>query len=381
MAKTVLHLIETSDPDGAERMMVHLATRLGPEYRSEAALIRNGWLGSALRSQGIPVTMLRYESRGSFANLYDLATLRDLLTLIRERHVAILHTHEFFMNTLGLIASRLTGVPVVATVHERNYYPDRLRRRVAYRLFGRFAQQMVTVSEGLRDLLTERIGIPPDRIRVVPNGVTIDEIPSQETVLGLRQSLGFNQQSLLVGTVGRLHPKKGHKYLIEGAVHVVRRFPGVVFLIVGGGELHDELEAQARALGVAPYFRFLGHREDVRDLLPLLDIFVLPSLSEGMPLALLEAMAAGIPPVATRIGGVNEVVEDGKTALIVPPKDTRALADSIITLLEDRPLAQEMGEAARQVATRRFSVGRMVEDYKEIYTGLIGKSGAVGVQR
>src|SRR6266566_237337 len=136
-ARTVLHAIETGGPGGAERMLVHLATGLSPCYRSEAALIRDRWLGGALRGRGVPVTMLRYTSHG-FA-----MTLRDLVTLIRNRRVAVLHTHEFFMNTLGLMASWLTGVPLVATVHGRNYYSDRARRRIAYRLVGRFAGQLV----------------------------------------------------------------------------------------------------------------------------------------------------------------------------------------------------------------------------------------------
>ena len=146
-AKTVLHLIETGGPGGAERMMVQLAGGLGSEYRSEAALIRDSWLGTALHMRGVPVKMLRHKSQGSFWKLRDVATLRDLVRVIRERRVAILHTHEFFMNTVGLVASLSTGVPLVATVHGKNYYADRFRRRVAYRLVGRFAGQMIAVSE------------------------------------------------------------------------------------------------------------------------------------------------------------------------------------------------------------------------------------------
>src|SRR5262249_24119909 len=128
--RTVLHAIETGGPGGAERMLVHLATGLGRDYRSEAVLIRDRWLGATLRKRGVPVIVLRYTSH-RFA-----VTLRDLVNLIRNRRVAILHTHEFFMNTLGLMASCLTGVPLVATVHGRNYYADRARRRIVYRLIA-----------------------------------------------------------------------------------------------------------------------------------------------------------------------------------------------------------------------------------------------------
>ncbi len=379
-AKTVLHLIETGGPGGAERMMVQLAAGLGSEYRSEAALIRDSWLGTALRMRGVPVKMLRHKSQGSFWKLRDVATLRDLVRVIRERRVAILHTHEFFMNTVGLVASLSTGVPLVATVHGKNYYADRFRRRVAYRLVGRFAGQMIAVSENIRSFLAEQVGIPSDQIRVVPNGIALDEEPPRERLSALRTALGLDQDSKVVGTVGSLYPVKGHTYLMDAIAPVVRRFAHVVFLIVGRGGLREELEARACGLGIARHLRFLGHREDVRDLLALCDVFVLPSLSEGMPLALLEAMAAGLSCVATKVGGISEVVDHGKTGLLVPPGDSHALAESIMTLLEDRTLARKMGGCARDAVARRFSLTKMVQAYQEIYAELVRTRERVRVQ-
>jgi len=364
-SRIVLHLIETGGPGGAERMMVLLAAGLGPEYRSEAALIRDTWLGSALRSRGVPVTMLQNRS-GSF-----LATLRDVLQLIRKKGVSILHTHEFFMNSVGLAASRLSGIPLVATVHGKSYYADRRRRRVAYRLVGRLASQMVAVSEDVKRFLIERVAVSPRRIQVVPNGVPLDQVPSREKILSLRDELRLPPQSRVVGTVGSLYPVKGHAHLIAAAPHVLAQSPHVIFLIVGRGGLREELEAQARRLGVAPCFRFLGHRDDVTDILSVCDIFALPSLSEGMPLALLEAMAAGVPAVATRVGGVAEVLADRKSGLLVPPGDSQALAKGIITLLEDRSLARRIGESAREVVAGRFSLNEMVRAYRGIYERLI----------
>ncbi|MGH7380645.1 MAG: glycosyltransferase [Candidatus Methylomirabilales bacterium] len=372
METTVLHLIETGGPGGAERMMVHLASGLGDGYRSEAALIRDSWLGGALKDRGVPVTMLRY-TRSSFLRLFELDTLRDLLGLIRKKNVNILHTHEFLMNTIGLVASRLAGVPLVATVHGTNYYGDRFRRRVAYRLVGRFAHQMVAVSEDLKRFLADQINIHPDRIQVVRNGVPIGEQPSPEKLSTLRQDLSLDRHTRVVGTVGSLYPVKGHRYLIDAAASVIDRFPHVVFLIVGRGNLREELEAQAQRQGVAAHFRFLGHRDDVRDILALCEVFVLPSLSEGMPLALLEAMAAGVPAVATQVGGINEVLEDGKTGLLVPAADSQQLAESIITLLNDRVLRVRMGAVARESVASCFSLNRMVEAYENIYADLISK--------
>jgi glycosyltransferase involved in cell wall biosynthesis len=346
-------------------MLVRLATGLGPGYRSEAALIRDRWLGATLRGRGVPVTILRYASH-RFA-----VTLRDLVKLIRARGVAVLHTHEFFMNTLGLMASRLTGVPFVATVHGRNYYSDRARRRIAYRLIGRFAGRLVTVSEANKRFLAERVGIPPRRVQVIPNGVPLDDKASAAARSALRESLGLNQDHAIIGTLGSLYPVKGHSYLIDAAPAILGRFPQAVLLIVGQGGLREELEADAARLGIAARVRFLGHREDVHDLLSIYDIFVLPSLSEGMPLALLEAMAAGLPAVASQVGGVTEVLEDRKTGFLVPPGDSRALADAIMTLLGNPPLANELAAAARQMAATRFSLAGMLRAYEGVYSELI----------
>ena len=362
--RTVLHLIETGGPGGAEQMMVRLAAELGPEYRSEAALIRDSWLGTALRRRGVAVTMLRDGPHGS------LGTLQDLLRIIRETRVAILHSHEFFMNTLGLVASWMTGVPLVATVHGRNYYADRFRRRAAYRLVARLAR-MVAVSEDVRLFLAHRVGISHRRITVIPNGVPLNHAPSDDKTSAVRESLGLHRHSQVVGVVGSLYPVKGHKYLIEGSPQVIARIPHAAFLVVGRGRLREELEAHTRRLGVASHFRFLGHRDDVSDLLALCHVFVLPSLSEGMPLALLEAMAAGVPPIATRVGGVSEVLEDGKTGLLVPPQDSDALAKGIVSLLSDRTRAQQMAQSAREMVTSRFSLAGMVQAYQGLYAQLI----------
>ncbi len=367
---TILHLIETGGAGGAEQMMVHLAAGLSPEYHSEAALIRDGWLGTALRQRNIPVTLLRYPS-GALSELRDLAALGDIFRLVRQNQVAVIHTHEFLMNMLGLVASKVTGIPLVATVHGKNYYPDRVRRRFAYRSVGRFAGQMVAVSEDIRRFLHEKVGIASTRVRVIPNGVPAHEQPAQERLLALRQSLELETDARVVICVGNLYPVKGHKHLIDASSLVTPRFPRALFLVVGRGRLREELEGYARQRRVDGHFRFLGHRDDVQDLLALSDIFVLPSLSEGTPLALLEAMAAGLPPVASRVGGVGEVIEDGKTGLLVPPGDSQALAESIITLLQDDHQAKVMGEHARDLVAHRFSLDAMVQAYQEIYAILL----------
>jgi glycosyltransferase involved in cell wall biosynthesis len=240
-----------------------------------------------------------------------------------------------------------------------------------YRSVGTFAGRLVTVSEANKRFLTEQVGIPSKRIEVIPNGVPVDVSAPAATLSALRDSLNIEPHHKVVGAVGSLYPIKGHRYLIDAMPAVLSRFPQTVCVIVGQGGLREELEALASRLGIAQHLRLLGHREDVHDLLSICDMFVLPSLSEGMPLALLEAMAAGLPAVATRVGGVTEVVDDGKTGLLVPAEDSGALAASIVNLLDNPLLAKELGEAARHVAASRFSLAGMVRAYEGIYSELI----------
>src|SRR5262249_49773077 len=217
----------------------------------------------------------------------------------------------------------------------------------------------------------EQAGIPPGRIEVIPNGVPLDAKTPAAALSVLRESLDIDQHHRVVGTVGSLYPVKGHKYLIDAMPSVLGRFPDTVFVIVGQGGLRDELEAHAVRLGLASHLRFLGHREDIQNILSICDIFVLPSLSEGMPLALLEAMAAGLPAVATGVGGVVEVLDDRQTGLVIPPRASDALADKVITLLSDPPLAKELGEAAQHLVAGRFSLDGMVRAYESVYSELI----------
>jgi glycosyltransferase involved in cell wall biosynthesis len=370
---TILHLIETGGAGGAERMMVHLAAGLSPRYLSEAALIRDGWLAAAFRERNIPVTLLRY-SCGGFAAIRDLITLLDILKLVRKKQVAIIHTHEFFMNTLGFLASIISGVPLVATVHGKNYYAERVRRRFAYRLVGRFAGQMVAVSEDIRRFLHEKVGVAFTQVRFVPNGVPFHQQPPGAKLLALRHTLALEPDSRVIISVGNLYPVKGHKYLIDAAWLVTRRFPRALFLVVGQGQLREQLEEYARQRGVGGHIRFLGHRDDVQDLLALSDVFVLPSLSEGTPLALLEAMAAGLPSVASRVGGVGEVIENGKTGFLVSPGDSGELADGIATLFQDARQTKIMGQCARERVAQRFSLVSMLGSYQEIYELLLSNS-------
>jgi glycosyltransferase involved in cell wall biosynthesis len=235
---------------------------------------------------------------------------------------------------------------------------------------------MVAVSEDIARFLCQAVGVKPDKIRTIYNGIETDLFcPNQRMREQIRQELQVTDEQSVIGAVGNLYPVKGHTYLVRAAATVTEVVPNAVFLIAGRGHLLGRLQAEARELGVENKIRFLGFRDDVPALLQAMDIFVLPSLSEGLPLSAIEAMASGKPVVATRVGGVPEVVVDGETGFLVAPEDAGGLAKKLVCLLKSPCLAQELGSAGCERAKERFSLDRMVKGYEELYdAALLGKA-------
>jgi glycosyltransferase involved in cell wall biosynthesis len=219
--------------------------------------------------------------------------------------------------------------------------------------------------------------MPPPKVFLIPNGVEIKVFTeaNQSLVEALAQEWKIRSHTPVIGTLARLHEQKGHSYLLDAVAQLRREIPDVKALVVGDGELRPSLEQRTQALRLSDSVIFTGTRRDVPEILALLDVFVLPSLWEGLPIALLEAMAAGLPVVATRVGGVPEVVVDGETGLLVPPRDPDALSEAILTLLQDPDLRQKMGQAGQERVREYFSVERMVEETEALYERLLAEKG------
>jgi glycosyltransferase involved in cell wall biosynthesis len=217
---------------------------------------------------------------------------------------------------------------------------------------------MVAVSEGTRHFSIEEEGIRPNKLITIQNGINVERFSislSPEAEQSLRQALGVEPDSLIILTVARLHPQKGHKYLIEAIPHILRDFPQARFLFVGEGELHEELTRQVKKANLSEYVHFLGVRQDVPQLLAISDLFVLPSLWEGLPNSVLEAMAAGVPVIATNVDGTPEIINDGDVGILVQPADPSELEQAICRLLKDKPLRVSIAKSARERVERKFS--------------------------
>lgn len=359
--KTILYLSTSSGPGGAERVISNLAASLDPErYRAILCLFRPGWIQERSEDRGIRTFIIPTHG------MTDWRWALQFKRLLRQERVDLIHAHEFDANVQGTFVAALSGIPLVATVHGKNYFWERFRRRLAYRWVSRRAT-MVAVSENLKQFIVEKAGASPDRVKVLYNGVDVLPHCGRADVDVCRKELSLPENDQIVGVVGNLYPVKGHQYLIDGIPAVLTKCPNTSFVFAGRGQLETELKEQVHRLGLDSRVYFLGLRQDIPRILAMLDVFVLPSLSEGLSMAILEAMIAGKPVVATRVGGNPELVLDGETGFLVPPRDGKALASSLVTLLTNRQQADLFGEKGKRRAEGQFSLKTMVRAYQSLY--------------
>ena len=268
----------------------------------------------------------------------------------------------------GARVARAAGVPAVLQTQHYPWLMGSPKHRVPFFHAIEPVDHLVTVSAGQRRTY-ERIGVPADRMTTVPNGIRPRGAgPGRQAA---RAALGLDPDRPVVLTVGRLNVMKGHTHLLDAVPGLLRRFPDLAVVIVGQGHLEQALRAQAAALGVTGAVHLAGHRSDARMLLDAADVFVLPSRHEGMPLALLEAMDAGLPVVATRVIGSEEVVDEGRTGLLVRPRDPAGLGTALGRLLADPALRAEYGRAGRQRFVEGFTAARMAEDTLAVYARVL----------
>lgn len=352
-------MIECDGPGGAELMMLDLATEL--RARGHAVLPVNlaagtGWLGDRFRAAGFEPTTF------DLHRAIDFPAVRQLTSILRGFRADIVHSHEFTMAIYGAAAARRAGARHVITMHGGLYYSLKWRRRAALRWAVRRSDALVGVSAATAGALRHHLG--DARVHVIPNGIPL-RTGTRDRV---RRELAIAPDELLIVSVGNLYPVKGHAVLID-ALAMLRERSGWRLAIAGRGEEEPRLRAQAAAAGIGDRIHLLGFRDDIADVLAAGDLFAMPSLSEGLPLALVEAMSFGLPVVVSRVGGVPEVVTDGVEGLLVPPSDSAALAAAIRSLLDDTALRNRQGDAARTRALRDFAIGTMVDRYERLYRG------------
>ena len=346
---------------GSETLAMQIAGALNRDGRYACSLYgveHGGPLTEALAADGIPYRVFSRKRRS------DWRLLGQLVRKFREDKVQLVHTHHLEQLLFAGTAARLVGAAVVHTEHEF-YTLGRRRHQQILRLLSVLAGTVTTVAEPVTEFLNQSVGIPMRKLKTIPNGVDLSRFQSARPMN--RSELGWNGENVVVGCVARLVPGKGHALLLDAFHRVLGRQPQTRLLLVGEGSERSRLEAQAGALGLNGSVRFLGARADVPRLLAACDVVTLASTCEGLPLSILEAMATGKPVVATRVGCVPQVVQDGLTGLLVPPGDAAALAQSLESLVRDEGTRRRLGMQACQLMQSGYSFDRTLEQYEAVY--------------
>lgn len=392
---TVVHLITRLDWGGSAHNTLltaigHDRSRFVPlvvagtigQWDDQGGLQARDAQGAILRQAGVRWQVLPSLTR-ALHPIKDLIALWSLVRLFRRERPAIVHTHTSKAGALGRLAARIARVPVLVHTPHGHVYYGHFNRLLSWlflhieRMLARVTTSMIALTEAEREEhLSRRIGSPAT-FAVIPSGIDVERFRRIAVGAGARPAgVTYPESAFVIGSVGWLTQVKGQRVLIEAVARLKSKYPRVHVLLIGSGGLRGDLEKLAARLGVKSSVEFLGMRTDVPECLGALHCFVLPSLNEGMGRALVEAMAAARPVVASRVGGIPAIVEDRRTGLLVPPGDADALAAAIAEVIDRPEWARTMGLAARDRIDATFSVPAMVQAVEAVYDEALRRVGA-----
>lgn len=363
--KHILHLFVTLPMGGAENLLLSILANLDPErYRSTVCCIRNkDLLGAEVMARGFPLVELGLLNKGG----WDQRIVTQLKNLIRQHQIDLVHSHLFHANLYGRLAASGTKIPAIASIH--NTYNDKRKwhRQLINYFLARRSTAIIAGSEEIKQDIVRFDRVDPTLIEIIPNAVDLSLSASTLSKQESRARLELTPENLVLGSVGRLEKQKGHYHLIEAMPQITAEHPQAILLLVGSGREETALQAQALALGVEKNIRFLGTRRDLGDLFRAMDLFVMPSLWEGLSLAMVSAMAAGLPIIATDVGGVGEVLAHGTCGRVVPAMNATALATEILHLVRHPQQATTLANLGKQRAWDHYSDRAMTRRVQSLY--------------
>lgn len=358
-----MQLVHALEFGGAERLAATISASL-PRDRFSASVCGlfggEGPLAAELRRRNVPHFYQEAEKKGK------PSLFADLFRLFRRERVDIVQVHGAYGLMHGIVPATLAGVKVVYTEHAKQSILRVRSIGLAARHLPRCVAKTVCVSEDLRVFFRDTLGVADKRLRVVYNGIDADRFRAD------REPFTAGSGEVVIGCVARLTEAKDHDNLLTAFAAARRAHANLRLMIVGDGELRSAVEKRIAALGIAGHVDMLGGRDDVPQLLARMDVFVLSSKREGFPVAILEAMAAGRPVVATDVGGVTEVVSSGSDGIVVPPEDAGALADALVGLVNDPAAARRMGQRGMERVRSSFDARVVIRQYADLFTSVVG---------
>ena len=362
----ILQLTTHMNIGGISNYILELSKALKDKGIGVMIASAGGDLEERLASLDIPHKKLNIKTKFEFSPkvLSAAFTIKDI---VLKDSVDIIHAHSRVSQVAGLIASHMTGVPMVTTCH--GYFRRRLRS-----IIDTWGVKVIAISEAVYKHLKDDMGLKDERIELIYSGIDTDRFSKDQSGLEAdktKRSL-FLSGRIVVGTIGRLSPVKGQKFFITAMADILKKYPDVSGLVVGSGPDAPSVRSLAMALGVDGRISFIDSVTDTRRVLSVIDIFVFPSVKEGLGMALLEALAMSKPCVASRTGGIEDIIKDGENGILTDVGDSKAIAEAVIKLMSDEKLRDRMGQSGRAAVLARFTLDRMAADIIKMYKD-IGK--------
>lgn len=370
MKKGVLILLDINPPQGAENVAVNIAVKLKESSKYTPIVCstrKGGMLEERLKSHNIKYFLLNRSNRYEFYKFFRLKKI------IKDENIKIIHAHKIGSNFWGSIMGELVGIPVISHYHG---YNEKVKHKInlfANKLIGVLSTKIISVSESVTRRLITNEAFPQSKITTIHNGINYKRYQLHPN-FDIRTQFNIGMDTPIVGIVAALTQVKNHELFLLAAREILDHMSEVRFLIVGQGDRKSKLEQMASELGIANNCIFTGFRTDIPEIISIMDIGVLTSLSEGIPLALLEYMASSKPVVSTDVGGISEVVVNGENGFLAPPGNFHKLAEKIIRLVENKSLAAEIGKNAFNTVKEKFSEDGMMDKIESLYDEILSNN-------
>jgi glycosyltransferase involved in cell wall biosynthesis len=373
--KRIIWLIDSLRPGGAEQLMPTLLSSFNKEQfdmRVCALQFKKGNpIATELRALGIPVDLVPIYSLKNPLNIFRI------LKYFNTHSPDLIHTQLEFSDILGTIAAKILRKPSVSTLHTldvvKNYKFSAARQKLKWLVLNNFCDQNIAVSNHTRNHHIQNGNIPPPKIKTIYNGIQVSRFRDRNTSLleEKKKDLNLNTYKKIITTIAVVREPKGIQYMINALPAIIEHHPETIYLIVGDGDHSASIRNMIARKNLDKNAIMLGHRTDIPDLLGISDLFVLPSLGDALPTVLIEALAAGVPVIATDVGGIPEIIENNKNGLLIPPADSESLVAACLKLMENDDDAKQLINAGLEKAHNQFDVSNQVKQLGNIYMELI----------
>lgn len=368
----ILFLFTSLPVGGAENLLLSVIRLIDRKYINPivCCIKDKGEIGEEIEHLGVPIITLGRLKKGGF----DFRIVQDLRKLIREHNIALVHANLYHANLYGRIAAYLCKIPAIASVYNTYHNKPSIHKRLTNRLLAPLCHSVVVVSKEIRDDIVHWDHVPAEKIKIFPSAVDFRMSESLLTHAEAKSLFGLAPDKFVIGAIGRLEEQKGHRYLLTAMRHLLDINKNVYLLLVGDGKLRTELEIQTAELKLNDNVRFLGTRRDLGNIFRAMDVFVMPSLWEGFSLAILSAMAAHVPVLATNVGNATGLFGDNEYGILIPPANTEALAFALTQFMDEINLHNEMTTKAERMVRQRYGAETFVTPLIDLFSSVLGKT-------